>query len=127
MSTLKSYTLTFNTNIKISADGGALSVDGGSPLVKEFMVKSNFYPLFAQTVQFKDDRKRLTHTSQSVFEQALLQQIVGYAMIPMTLLIRLPIINYLPKHFKRNSLLLNQRCLACSNPSRLKILRRSIV
>ena len=59
MSTLQSYTLTFNTNIKISADGGALSVDGGLPLVKKFMVKSNFYPLFAQTVQFKDDRKRL--------------------------------------------------------------------
>ena len=78
MSTLQSYTLTFNTNIKISADGGALSVDGGLPLVKEFMVKSNFYPLFAQTVQFKDDRKRLTHTRQSVFEQALLQKIAGY-------------------------------------------------
>lgn len=78
MSTLQSYTPTFNTNIKISADGGALSVDGGLPLVKEFMTKSNFYQLFDQTVQFKDDRKRLIHTRPSVFEQALLQQIAGY-------------------------------------------------
>ena len=78
MSTLQSYTPTFNTNIKISADGGALSVDGGLPLVKEFMTKSNFYHLFNQTVQLKDARKRLVHTHQSVFEQALLQQIAGY-------------------------------------------------
>src|SRR5699024_36891 len=78
MSTLQSYTPTFNTNIKISADGGALSFDGALPLVKEFMTKSNFYQLLDQTVQFKDDRKRLTHTPRSVFEQALLQQIADY-------------------------------------------------
>src|SRR5699024_6251319 len=42
------------------------------------MTKSNFYQLLDQTVQFKDDRKRLTHTRRSVFEQALLQQIADY-------------------------------------------------
>lgn len=78
MTTLQPYTPTFNTNIQISATGGSLSVDGGLPLVKEFMHHSHFNELFKQIVQFKDERKRVTHAHSSTFEQVLLQQIAGY-------------------------------------------------
>ncbi len=111
MSTLQPYTPTFNTNIKISANGGALSLDGGLPLVKEFMTKTNFMNYF-----IKLSSLTMTANVWSIRVHPSLNKHFSNklrATIQMMPLIRLLITNYLSKSFISRGLLLNQRCLVC--------------
>lgn len=62
----KKYIPDFNKNIEISATGGSLSVDGGLPLLKDFMSKTNFFELFNQIVHIEDSRPRVIHPTKEI-------------------------------------------------------------
>lgn len=80
MSTLPKFIPSCNKNMEVSATGGALSVDGGMVPIVDFLSRSHFTELFDRTLSFKEDRKRIQHTKESILKQVLLQQIAGYAM-----------------------------------------------
>lgn len=72
------YIPSCNENIEISASGGSLSIDGGLPLIKDFMDKSNFSELFDRIVRIKDSRPRVIHQTKDIVEQLILLKILGY-------------------------------------------------
>lgn len=74
----KKFVPIFNENIEISSSGGSLSIDGGLPLIKDFMCKSKFFKLFNQTVRIEDARPRVIHPTKDIVEQLILLKALGY-------------------------------------------------
>lgn len=72
------YIPSFNKNIEISASGSSLSIDGGLPLIKDFMDKSNFSELFNRIIRIEEYRPRVVHQIKDIVEQLILFKSLGY-------------------------------------------------
>ena len=77
MTIIPTSRLKCNPQLEINDQAGALSNDGGLPLVKEFMVRSNFEALLKKQLAF-ENRPHVQHSYSALCIQVLLQLIVGY-------------------------------------------------
>ena len=78
MTIIPSSSLKCNPQLEINDQAGTLSNDGGLPLIKEFMVRSNFERLLKEQLSV-DKRPHVQHSYYDLTLQVLLQLIAGYS------------------------------------------------
>lgn len=78
MTNLQEIRAQFNSKVQITNNGGAVSVDGGLILIKEFLHQSNFQKLVNHFIPFKKKRSNSQHSNENIFELVLLQIYAGY-------------------------------------------------
>lgn len=71
MSTLPNFTPSFNSNLHVSATGGALSIDGGMVPFIDFISRSHFDALYDETLAFSEKRTRVIHSKESCLKQVI--------------------------------------------------------
>lgn len=79
MVTLPQTTLNFNRQIKLSADGGALSSDTGELLFREFDETIGFSHTLSDHLQLNDERLYYIHSNEDLLRQKIYQILAGYA------------------------------------------------
>jgi hypothetical protein len=78
MTNLQEIRAHFNNKVKITNNGGAVSVDGGLVLMKEFFHQTNFQKLVNHFIPFKKKRSNSRHSYEEILELVLLQLYAGY-------------------------------------------------
>lgn len=78
MTNLQKISALFNNNVKITNNGGEISVDGGLILIKEFLHQTNFKKLVDRFIPFRKKRSNAEHSYEEILELVLLQLNAGY-------------------------------------------------
>lgn len=68
----------FNNKVKITNNGGKISVDGGLILMEEFLHQTNFRKLVDRFIPFRKKRSNGEHSYEEILELVLLQLFAGY-------------------------------------------------
>lgn len=68
----------FNNKVRITNNGGQISVDGGLVLIKEFFQQINFQKLVDEFIPFREKRSNSRHSFEKILELVLLQNFAGY-------------------------------------------------
>lgn len=78
MTNLQEISALFNNKVKITNNGGEISVDGGLILIKEFLYQTNFKKLVDRFIPFRKKRSNAEHSYEEILELVLLQLNAGY-------------------------------------------------